>query len=729
MSLDWLDLGVLCALLAVAGAGWLALTLAELGLFFGAAAAVACLAFGLVTALLVTRRLLASVIVVPPAPEALGVLFLLAVVAAVTLGRPHEYLLGGLDPGVYVDTAVHIARTGSIVVRDEDVAALSPAARAALFRERPGPFSEGSRFVGFYLAGVEQGRVVPHGMHLLPAAIAVGYGLGGLAGLAYVPPLLALVGVGVVGLLARRWAGGAAGALTALFLLTNPAEAWFGRYPAAELWVQVGLFGGLFALGLASAGGSAVLALLAGVLVGLCHLAKIDTFLVPVAVLAVAGYLWLARRLSRRHVWFLVGYALLLAQALAHVALISTQYAYSVYAGSLPSTVLMAALAALGAALVVGALALRRTGRAAALLDATERRAAALWPLAVAAFGLLALFGWYGRPMDPWHELVGLSDGAATVVRNRLQYLPRLGWFVPPLAVLLAFTGYCLALRRLRGLPAALLLVLLPLEAIVVFADPRITPAYPWAARRWVGLIVPGALMLASCQLVWLAGRLPTAPELWAAVSRLGWSRREPGAARQRVAAPGTRPSTASAARPPAGPAPNASVTFPAAVRVSARLAEPRLFLAAVAAVVVLVGSLAATWPLLGQRELAGSAALVDSLAAAVEPDAVVLFDDDLIGWRLSAPLELIGNRASFVLFGAAARDDAVRAPLDEWQGRGRPVYWLRAGRPAPLERWDRTWQPRDTWRTGLREVGQTFEAPPTGMAPFDVPITLYRAS
>ena len=675
MRVDWLELGYLALLCGIAAAAWLALALAELGAFLGPAAAVAVLACGAAAAIgivrLVRRRAAVAGVGWPPTAAAAGLLL----VGVVVLGRPHEYLLTGLDPGTYADTGISIVRTGGIVLHDADVAALSRASRAALFRETPAAFVQGSRFVGFYLADGATGRVVPQGMHLLPAAMAVGYALGGVPGLIFVPPVLALVGIGGIGLLARRWGGDLAGGLAALLMLVNPAEAWFGRYPAAELWVQVGFFGGLVAFCLALAVESSALAFVAGALVGLSHLAKIDNFLVPVAVFALAAYWWLAGRLGRRLVAFVGGYALLVVHALLHAAFISTQYVYAVYAGSLPRPTTLAAFAGLAVLGATAVLVAKATGRGPVLVAALERRSGRLWLVAVGLVGLAGLYGWYARPMDPWHELIGLSDGFALVARNRLEGLPRLGWFVPPLAVLLAFTGYCLALRRPLGPAAALLLLLLPFEAALVFADPRITPTYPWAARRWASLIIPSVVLLASLQLTWLAGRLPSF----------------------RVLLAGRVPT--------------------------------RAFLAGGAAAALVLASLAATWPLFRRAEFVGSAALVQSISAAVEPGAVVLFDDDLVGWRLAGPLELLGGRTSFDLFGGAADDEALRQPLAEWQGQGRPVYWLRQGDAPVFAHWGRAWQPSGHWQTGLSEVASTLESPPVALAPFDVPITLYRAS
>ena len=45
-------------------------------------------------------------------------LFVILLGAALLYFHPHEYLDGGWDPGTYVNTGVHLARTGSLVYQD-----------------------------------------------------------------------------------------------------------------------------------------------------------------------------------------------------------------------------------------------------------------------------------------------------------------------------------------------------------------------------------------------------------------------------------------------------------------------------------------------------------------------------------------------------------------------------------------------------------------------------------
>jgi hypothetical protein len=676
---DRLELVVVGAALFVGGASWTALLLAELGLF-GRPGALAALAAGLLLAVAVAAciRRRAPVGRVGVGVVIGGLLFLGA--GTVLLERPHEYLLGGLDPGVYVNAAIHIGRSGSVVWWDRDMSSLSPAARAALFREPVDPFGQGSRLIGFYIVDAARGWVVPHGVHLLPAAMAIGFTLGGVTGLFGTPPVLALVGIACVATLARRWGGTAAGGLAVLLLLANPAENWFGRYPAAELLVQVGVFGSVLCFALALAVRSRAVAFAAGGMLGLIHLAKVDIVVVPAVVALLFGWLWVSGGLRREHTWFALGYSVLLVHAAVHAAIFAAEYTYTVYVRALPSTpyVLAAVLLVVGSAAAVGWFG-RAPARRTWLASTALRRAEALWLAATAAIVVVAIYGWYVRPLDPWGTVAAAPADTQKFVRNTAQWFPRLGWYLPPLAILLGIVGYVVALRRMRDAAGALLMAVVAFEALLVMAEPRISPDFLWAARRWLPIVIPGAVLFFSLLSSWLAGDLGD------------WRRalREPG-----------------------------------------RLA-PVLTSLAIAFVAV-TASVGASRPLIGLREYAGSPGLVSSIAASVDPRGVVIFDDDLVGWRLSAPVEFLGGRASFVLFNDQVNDDQLRGPLTEWEAAGRPVYWLRVRDPndqRPFEQWGRVWLPQARWRTGLLEADSTMETPPSGARPFDVPITLYRAT
>lgn len=93
-----------------------------------------------------------------------------------------EYVIGGKDPGVYVNEGISLHRTGTIFRRDAIVAAVPVAERSLFFHDYPPTEYWGIRFMGVFLNNPDTGEVIPGFPHLLPASIALGYGVAGIRG-------------------------------------------------------------------------------------------------------------------------------------------------------------------------------------------------------------------------------------------------------------------------------------------------------------------------------------------------------------------------------------------------------------------------------------------------------------------------------------------------------------------------------------------------------------------
>jgi 4-amino-4-deoxy-L-arabinose transferase-like glycosyltransferase len=190
---------------------------------------------------------------------AVGVLF------AVLVARPFEVVLGVRDAGVYSNIGFAIVRTGGIVQHDELVAQIGrdqsaddPELRAAAAQAETNflgvqhpdrTIATRLRAAGFYInAGeLERGRVVPQFFHLYPAWIGLLAALLGLRGGLLATGLLGFLGVWSVGMLGRRLAGRWVGLLAMLFLALNGVQVWFSRYSTSEATVQFLTFAGLYA--------------------------------------------------------------------------------------------------------------------------------------------------------------------------------------------------------------------------------------------------------------------------------------------------------------------------------------------------------------------------------------------------------------------------------------------------------------------------------------------------
>ena len=107
-----------------------------------------------------------------------------------------EYIIGGKDPGVYVNEGVQIAQRGDVITRDDARQSLPPDLRglfipAALSPERTtasGSWASSSPIP-------RAARSSASSRTCIPAAIAIGYGLDGLTGARHVSSLCAALGV------------------------------------------------------------------------------------------------------------------------------------------------------------------------------------------------------------------------------------------------------------------------------------------------------------------------------------------------------------------------------------------------------------------------------------------------------------------------------------------------------------------------------------------------------
>ena len=328
--------------------GWLALLLAQLGLF--------------TLWLHLVLTLAASALVAwrgqPSAPRARDApatprweYAAHAAILALTLllvARPFEVVLGVRDAGVYANTGFAIARTGALVQADPLLAALgqdaaapdaavaNPARQAianyTIGQPRDRYIASRLRAAGFFVYEGElpAGRVIPQGLHLLPAWIALLSAVGGPYLGLFAVGLLGVLGVWSVGMLGRRLAGPWVGLLAMLCLALNGVQVWFARYSTAETVAQFLIWAGLFffarmhdpAASRATVHRSAVLA---GLAVGQVALARIDFFLLG-PVLLFLLYSWLSRRWARPHTLLALGLGLMLGHAALHVLLIARAY-------------------------------------------------------------------------------------------------------------------------------------------------------------------------------------------------------------------------------------------------------------------------------------------------------------------------------------------------------------------------------------------------------------------
>jgi hypothetical protein len=390
---------------------------------------------------------------------------------------PSEYVLGGRDPGTYVNEGIQIAQRGSLVTNDALVASVPARFRPLFFRDRGDAYYHSNRFMGFFVLDPAAGTVVGQFPHLYPAWIAIAYGVNGLTGARWVSAFWAILGVVAVYFAGARMLDRPAAAAGAALLALHVLQVWYARYPNAELVFQALLFSGLLAYVRAHVDGDAFFAPVAALLFVLGFTAHVTGALAIAAIVAVTV---LGRFEGQRmRLSFLIPLALGSALGVAYLATTLPPY-FAVPLGFVRN--LRAGPMAFSGVLAIAGIVLWRVASRpapAALLRAWLPRLLAAIVLLLAAYALA------------WRSATGSlaghdADSLRTVVR----------FYLFPLGLAAALVGFVLGATRF-GVAAPLLIVFAAF-AFAFFYKIRIVPEHFWAGRRLLAVILPGSILLAG---------------------------------------------------------------------------------------------------------------------------------------------------------------------------------------------------------------------------------------
>lgn len=408
---------------------------------------------------------------------------------------PAEYVIGGRDPGVYLHQGVQIAQQGSLVIHDPTVAAV-PASARDLFFPRQDPTYNGLRFPGFFVFDPEAGTVVSQFPHLYPTWIAIGYDLNGLMGARQVVGVCALLGLLAVYFAGAQLLGRPAAFAGAALLALNVIEVWFGRYPNSELGQQALLFAALLALAraeedsggrLASGDGGrdgTFFAVVAAALLGLALFVRIGSVL---AVGAVIGALALRMVDGRRPTRpFVVALAIAGSLAAVYYGTLVRPYAQHQiirFITRVPSWQIgvITLAAAAGLALVL-------FGRRPEVARVMRARMPLLLSAGMVSAAVYAYFlRTPGGTVEPY-DAMALRTFAA--------------YYLTPYGLAAAVLGYVLVVRRWLWKNPALVLVITAFT-FLYFYRIWIVPEHFWMARRFLAVVLPGALLMVGAVALW----------------------------------------------------------------------------------------------------------------------------------------------------------------------------------------------------------------------------------
>ena len=620
--------------------GWLALLLAEFGRFHLSLLSMMMLVIAILLIARQRHRLqITSNTNHKNLAAGVGFLILLAAYIAM-IGSPFEYVVGGRDHGVYVNTGIQIARSGGIFFKDAAILEVPAASRAALTNPEvrlytagfPGTWSEGQHLVGLTIRDVDQGVYAPHAFHLYAALFAVFFAAGGVFATFWVTPILALIGWAAIYAVARRVFGWQIGLLTLLLLTASVTQLWFAQYPSAEILIQALFWTALLLFLIAYRTQHWLAWLLCGAFFGLTHLAKLDTVFIVLTVNGAFFWLWATGRLQRNALVGFAIYWLLGIHALVHAFYISTIYFVDhlvrvLLPGFLERRVAAAADGITYPAEIMGRLLAQNGGLIIGLV-----LAGAICLLALVRFRTLvgSLLHWVERHSSRLR--IGLSillivwafliyfGGNSELYPQALQEGYRVGFlmrlYLSRFGLLFGCIGLIVSLFYMHTRAQMFVWLMLFGNTFYFFVLGNGTaPDHFWVVRRLVPIMLPFFLLL---------------------VALLFWALCE---------------------------------------RLSNRWLQIGFLLPVMA--LMLYGLGQHTFRLMGAEDYTGLSVSLDRLAGKFSAEDVLLVTWPDVAARLMLPMWTMHDIQPYPIRAEALQDPALAEAVDAWIGNGRTVYWL----------------------------------------------------
>ena len=415
-------------------------------------------------------------------------LTVLAPLALVALGfwlyfPTSEYIIGGKDPGVYVNEGIQIDQRGALLIRDPQVASLPPNSRDLFIPRRDNETGYGLRFMGYFVTEPSSGTVVAQFPHLYPVWVAIGYHLNGLTGARQV------IGIwGILGLLALYFVGArAVGTLPAFtgsaLLAVHVAQVWFSRYPNSELVLQAILLAALLAFARAHIDSDRFFGPLSATLLGLSLFVRLPAVL---AWAAVGGALLATAVEGRRPRISFIGPAVLwLGLATWYFVTILEPYAAQPIGFIQNLQTIHIVLLGFSA---VGVIVLMVAARS-EIRKIQIRR----W-LPVVISGSVVLAAAYAYFLR--------APGGRLAIHDALALRTYAAYYLSPYGLVAALLGFALLVRRSFWRNPALILSIVAFS-VFFFYKTRIVPEHFWMARRFLPIILPMSMLLIATAAFW----------------------------------------------------------------------------------------------------------------------------------------------------------------------------------------------------------------------------------
>jgi len=594
--------------------------------------------------------------------------------------NPPSQAIHTRDPGGYANIAVKISETGSLKFKDPDYERFNSKDREMLFLPLPLLNVAHPQVIpGFHLVDPVSGELIPRYFHLFPIWLALAFKLWRFSGMFGLNIFLGILSVLMLVPLGRSLFGSRLiGFLAASLLALNLGEIWIVRSPFSEILTQLFLLAGIWTLSIGMGDGHKGFCRLAGLLFGLALFTRVDSVLVLVAVLVFFCIISLTRNRNQPHSFPLLSFILPLSAMVIYALLHTLVFAYpyvetvlntfrrtSFSAGRVLALVVLSAMAVLIA---------RASNRWNQFVSTNEAFKKKVTIFCFAFLTSLFIYGYFIRPRDISSDLIPLPYP----LEGNVPYydeisLVRLGWYVSPVGIVLACLGSLITLGRLmRGRSVKLLpfALILGIFALFYLYKSRAFPDNYWVIRRYVEIVIPGFLLLASLSLVSLlkACRMYKSG-IWKTV-----------------------------------------VTLCAGGLLAAMLWPLKM-----------------SYALLSQREWENTFPQLENLAGTNQDADILLLERGQFQDFFSSPLKFIFHKAVYPLASDSPDPAAFDRLMEEWTQKGKKVNLLASEERTALTSLKYKFVPKELFRFQTRVVESAYERLPQTIEDLRFAVQLYE--
>jgi len=400
------------------------------------------------------------------------------------MGFPTQYILGGRDPGLYLNFGVHIAQTGGLNLNDPLLNELHVILGDSLRLGYPGIYS------GFARGLTEDpATLIPQFMHLFPALIANGYSLFGMEGLLRFNGFIGVLLVLVIYFFTKRISNQYAAIIAAIVVALNPAQIWNVRITLTETFSALIYFTALILLVIAYKKDSRLLFSLSGLIFGIGCFNRVDSYILGIAVLMVAAASFLCNK--KIFMYFCITYFICEILSILYGYYYSYPYFYDLWTRGMLFKLFLLHIVALIIFLMAYVFA---KFKLLTDFDISLLRSEKLHKYIIYLGIFFLIFLYLIRPaISVYIFNVSPDDYNYFKAFSFVQF----SWYMPLFITMFSVFGLFVLLKDMQK--GYLLFLIAGFIAVAgYFYDPSITPDHIWASRRWVSISMPTLAILSS---------------------------------------------------------------------------------------------------------------------------------------------------------------------------------------------------------------------------------------